>query len=68
MTDAARTELSGAGRGNLPGMPQRQLTCAALGRGYPHSGTRQCVGRQGIGMGGGIPAVWDRDSALTPTD
>lgn len=30
MTDAAATELTGAGRGNLPGMSQRQLTCAAL--------------------------------------
>lgn len=68
MTDAARTELSGAGRGNLPGMSQRQLTCAALGRGYPHSGALQYVRMEGIGMGGGIPAVLDWNSTLTLTD
>lgn len=37
VTDAAPAELTGTGRGDLPGMSQRQLTCDALGRGYPHS-------------------------------
>lgn len=53
MTDAAATELSDAGRGNLPGMSQRQLTCAALGRGYPRPGSLTICEGAGDGNGNG---------------